>query len=206
MQYFFPTLYELTIKPNWLFGVELDNQLFLHRQSKVFANRETFNFALEILFFNGNPLWQSSSNDSIQGIDDGLDFFAFLRHLDRVPNLYQKGWDIDTVSVDQKMVVPDKMSPLCSGVCKAETINHIIKPTFEKHQQIGSGNALFTVRFFKKQTKLLFRKTVGVLNFLLFAELDTIVRGFSAPTLPMLTGSITSPVKGAFIGITAVSL
>jgi hypothetical protein len=53
--------------------------------------------------------------------------------------------------------------------------------------------------------KLLLGKTVHTLDFLLFTQLDAIVRDFSAATLSMLAGNIAPPIKRAFIRKAPVS-
>lgn len=104
------------------------------------------------------------------------------------------------------MVVPDKMSTLCSGVGKTETIDDIVQAAFEKNKQVGTGNSLLPVGFFESQPELLLGKAVSVFHLLFFAKLNSVIGWFSAPSLSVLSGGIASAVKSAFIRVAAVSL
>jgi hypothetical protein len=53
--------------------------------------------------------------------------------------------------------------------------------------------------------ELFFRKTVHPFYFLLFPQLNTIIRRLSAPTLSVLTRRIGPSVEGTFIRVTAIS-
>ncbi len=206
MQQYFLKSYVLNSQSTHLFGVELDNELFLHRQSKVFANWEAFDFTFELLLFNGDPLWQSPSNHRIQRINDGLDLSAFFRHFYRVADINQVGRNVDPFSVDHKVVMPDEMAALCSGIGEAKTIYDVIQTAFEKDQQVRAGDTLFSVGFFEKEPELLFGKAIRVLDFLFLTKLNAVVGGFASTPLPMLSGGVASPIKCAFIRIAAVSL
>jgi hypothetical protein len=98
------------------------------------------------------------------------------------------------------------MPALVAGVGEAETIHDVVEAALEGNQKVGARDAFLPVRPFEKQAKLLFRKAVHPFDLLLFPELDTIVRGFSAAPLSVLSWRISPSVKGAFIRITAVSL
>jgi len=189
-----------------LFGVKLYDKLLLHRKGKVFANWEAFDFTLELLFFNSDPRRQASPDDGVQRVDDRLNFPAFFGHLDGIAYIYQIGGDIDAFSVYQKVVVPDEMASLRARIGKTQPVHDIVQPPFEKNEQIGAGNALLAIRLFKRKPELLFRKTVGVFNFLLFTQLNAVIGRFSATTLSVFAGSVSPAVECAFIGITAVAL
>jgi hypothetical protein len=104
------------------------------------------------------------------------------------------------------VVVPDEVTPLRPRVGETEAIHHIVQTAFEQDQQVGTGNTFLPIGFFKKQPKLLFRKAVGILDLLLFAQLYAVVRWFAAAPLSMVTGSVSSAIEGAFVGVATVTL
>ena len=190
---------------SYLLGIELYNELFLHRQSKVFANWETLDFSFEFLFFNGDPLWKASSNHRIERIGDGLNGPAFFNHLYRVTDIDQIAGDIDALAIDQKMIVLDKMTSLGAGVGKPETVNDIIQSAFQHDQQVCAGYAFLAVRFLKYQAELLFRKPVHALDLLFFTQLNAVIGNFTTAALSVLSGSVTAPIKGALIAVATVT-
>jgi hypothetical protein len=102
--------------------------------------------------------------------------------------------------------MPDEMATLCSGIGEAKTIYNVIQTTFEKDQQVRTGDTLFPVGLFEKEPELFFGKAIRVLDFLFLTKLNAVVGGFASTPLPMLSGSVASPVESAFIRIAAVSL
>jgi hypothetical protein len=104
------------------------------------------------------------------------------------------------------MIVQDKLAPLSAGIRKAKAINDVIETTLQQCQQIGSGGTFLTFSSFKKQMKLFFRKPIHPFDLLFLPQLYPVIRNFSSAALTMLPGRIRAPVKGAFIGITTVSL
>ncbi len=182
-----------------LLGVELDDELFLHRQCKVFANREAFNLTFEFLFFYGYPGRQSSAHNRIQRINYRLNLATLFRHFNHVADIHEITWNVDALAIHQKVIVPDKVASLSTGIRETKAINDIVQPSLKRDQQIRTGDPFFTVRFFKEKSELFLGKPVGIFYFLLFTELNTVIRWFSAPSLPVFTRRISSTIKGAFV-------
>ena len=152
-----------------LFGIELHDQLFLHRHCQLVAARQTLNNAFELSLLKFQPLGDSPPNDRFQGLIDALNIFTFFVNHDLIADLNQIGWNIHPRAVDDKMIVANKVASLVTGIAKAQSIDHIVQAPFQHNEQVGSGNTFLSVRFFEKQMKLFFGKPVDPLDFLLFA-------------------------------------
>ena len=71
-----------------LLGIELNNELLLHRHREIFANWKAFDKSLHIFLFEIEPLWHTPPHNGIQRIRKGLNFSALLSQLDGVADLY----------------------------------------------------------------------------------------------------------------------
>lgn len=187
-----------------LLGVKLDDQLFLHGHRQLFTSRQTLYDAFQLGLFKFEPLGNPTPDDSFQGFIDILNIFALLVDHDFVTDFDHVGWDIHPCTVDDKMIVADKMSALITGIAKTKTIYDVVQASFQHHQQIRTGNPFLAVRFFKKQMELLFGKPVNALDLLLFTQLDAVVRSFPPAPLTMLARSIASTIKSTFVRIASV--
>ncbi len=50
-----------------LFGIQLDDELFLNGHSYVFTIGKGFQMAFKIFLFNLHPIWDTPSNNSLRG-------------------------------------------------------------------------------------------------------------------------------------------
>ena len=88
------------------------------------------------------------------------------------------------------MVVQHELTPLGAGISETKSIDDIIEPALQQDQQIGAGDTSLGLGSFKKQVKLFFRKPIHPFNFLLFTQLNAVIRNFPATSLSMLAGRI----------------
>jgi hypothetical protein len=93
----------------------------------------------------------------------------------------------------------NKLPALDTRIGKSQPVGDVIYSTLQQDKQIGTGNSALPFRSNKKQMKLLLGKTVHAFDFLLFSELDTVIRRFSSATFTVLSRRIPPPIKGTLI-------
>jgi hypothetical protein len=93
----------------------------------------------------------------------------------------------------------DKLPALGTRIGKSQPVGNVVESTLQQDKQIGTGNSALPLRSNKKQMKLLLGKTIHAFDFLLFSQLDTVIRRFSSATFTVLSRRIPPPVKGTFI-------
>ena len=86
-----------------------------------------------------------------------------------------------------------------TGRTEAHAVNHIIQTTFQKLQQDFACCALGSGRFLVVTTELLFQHTIGTTNFLLLAQLNTVVRQPCRAT-PACTSSLARSLLSFTLG------
>jgi hypothetical protein len=97
------------------------------------------------------------------------------------------------------------LSRLGPRVGKSQAIGDVIESTLQQNKQVCTGNSALPLRPGKKQVELLFGKGVHSFYFLLFPQLNTIIRRFSAATFAVLPRRVTPPIKGALVRIAAIT-
>ena len=97
-----------------------------------------------------------------------------------------------------------KLPRLFLGAGKPHSLYHAIKPALQKLEQVISGNTLHPFGFFKIAAELPLEYSVNATDFLLFPQLQTILRVFYT-SLTMLSGRIAPSRNTAFVRITALS-
>ena len=188
-----------------LFGVKLDDELLLHGHGKIITQRKSLYIALHGIFFEIKPLGNASANHSLHRIQQRLNLFAFLADLDRITDFDEKGRDVDLFPIDQKVPVENVLPGLGTRVGKAQPVNDVVQTALQQYKKIRAGDAFLAIRPFKKQMKLFLGKAVHPLYFLLFTQLDAIVRKLPAAALTMFARWISPAIKGTFIRITAIA-
>lgn len=189
----------------FLFGVELNDERFLNRHRQVFTYGKSLDYSFEVIFFQLNPLGNSPAHYGFQRFTDGGHFPTFLPDFHIIPNFDQVRGDINLASVDEKVVVPDKVPPLVAGIYKPHAINNIIKPPFQGDQHVGSRDALFLGRSVEEDAELLFGQPVHSLHFLLFTKLNSVIGHFTTPALGTIPWRISPPIKGALVRVASVA-
>ncbi len=192
-------MFEHYLRANKLLGIELNDKLFLHRHGQIIADRQVLDNAFHFVLLEIQPLGDASPDNSLYRITNRLHFLAFFPNTDNIADGKQIGGDIHLFSVDQKMIVPNKMSALTSRVSKPQAIDHIIQTSFQKYEQIGTRNPFLTICFNENQMKLLLGKAIHTLDLLLLSQLNAVVGNFPTATLSLFSRGITAPVKRTFI-------
>jgi hypothetical protein len=188
-----------------LLRVKLDYELFLHRHGEILAQWQTLNDTLHAFFFEIEPLRDTPSNHCIKGVLKRLDLFTFFTYLDGITNLDGKRRDVDPFPIYRKVSVADKLTCLGARVGKPQAKSDIIEATLQQDEQVCTRNSALPFRPDKKQVELLFGKTIHSFDFLLFTQLNSEIRRFSAATLAVLSRRVSPPVKGTLVGIAAIT-
>jgi len=97
------------------------------------------------------------------------------------------------------MVLSDQHPRFTSGTGKAQSIDHIVEPSFQERQQVLPCDSLLPVSFFEIATKLSFQEAIHPPHLLFFAELNCKRRA-------VLPRGIVSPFYAALVGITSIAL
>jgi len=105
--------------------------------------------------------------------------------------------NVDTLAVYKDVSVCHQLS--CKGSCrrKSHSVNHIVKSSLQKRDQIFSRVAFHSVGIFEEPSKLLLRDTVHILRLLLFTQLKSVLTDLRS-ALAVLTRRVRSLVDRAF--------
>src|SRR4030042_4938156 len=104
------------------------------------------------------------------------------------------------------MIMPYKLPCLPSGGRESHFIDYIIQPAFKYEQKVYSRYSFFLFSLVIVSPKLSFQCAIDPFYFLLFSQLQLIIRDLPAAPLTMLPRRIRPSFKGAFIAVTTVSL
>ena len=189
----------------FLLCVKLDDEGFLNRCRQILANRKPFDNALKLIIFNINLLRDAPAHHCIEGVADGLHLAAFFFDFHHIADLHLIGRNVNLAAIYNKMVVSDQMATLIPGIDESHSVNHIVEPSLQGDQHIGTGNPFLARSALEEYAKLLFREAIKPLDFLLFPQLNAVVGCFATPPLGAVARRITPSIKRAFVGIAAIA-
>src|SRR5262249_20277277 len=136
---------------------------------------------------------QPRRNAAAAGRFDGLTDLTVLAtlfaNLDDIALAHLVRGDIDLLSVDLDVSMPDQLPPLSARRCESERIDDVVEAQLELPEQIVAGDAVLFSGPSEVQTELPFQQAVNALHFLLFAKLQTISQDFGTAAA-MLAGRI----------------
>jgi hypothetical protein len=98
----------------------------------------------------------------------------------------------------------NQLAGFVSRIGKTESVDDIVEPPFEKHEQVLSGNAFLLIRLFKGVPELILKKPIDSPDLLFLPELGPVIRELFS-RLAMLPWRIISAIHGALFRIAALS-
>ncbi|MNS85739.1 hypothetical protein D3C72_1196130 [compost metagenome] len=106
--------------------------------------------------------------------------FRFFTNSNDVANFDCVRSDVHNDTVHGERFVADQLTRFSAGRAKAHAVANVVQTRFQQLQQRFAGVAFTTVCFSEVAAELTFQHAVHALDFLLFAQLVTVVRGAGA--------------------------
>ena len=125
-----------------------------------------------------------------QAVSDDFQGLRFLTHTDNIAGHHLIRGDIDNLSVDDDMLVKDKLTGSGTARSETETIDDIVQTALQQLEKNFTGDTLRTGSTVEEVAELTLQNAVGVFSFLLLLELNAILRNFAATVVAMLARRI----------------
>ena len=168
-----------------LFGVELDDELFLDVFGDIFACGHMEEFAALGSFVPFNP-GILAVVEACEAVGDNFERFAAFANTYDIAGVYFERGYVDYFAIDGDMLVEHDLTGGRTGGSYAQTVNHVVETRLEKLEQNLTGDTFETRSLLEEVAELTFEQTVGIFGLLLFAELNTVLRCFTALVLAVL--------------------
>src|SRR6266508_1072427 len=172
-----------------LLGVELDDQLLLHRRVDDLPGGERVDENLHL------------AGDDLQPCRHGLAADLGVSHHERgqlprlLPDLHDVvladpgGRDVHLLAVDRDVAVLDQLASHVAGLGEAGPVDHVVQPRLEDLQQGLTGLAALAVGFLVVAPELLLEYAVHPAGLLLLTELQQVL-GLLEPSAAVLAGRV----------------
>ena len=128
--------------------------------------------------------------ETCERIGDDLERLGTLTHTDNLAGLHTERSDIDNFTIYYDMLVADQLTGSSTSRSYAKAIYHIVETALERLKQQLTGNAAGCSRLLEQIAELLLQYTVCIFCLLLFSQHDTVLGGFAATGVAVLSGRI----------------
>ena len=172
-----------------LFRIQLDDQLLLDVLRDVFTNGhvQELTTLYTLVPFNPGILAVVEASERVL---DHLERLGLLTNSNYLTLADGVGRNVHNLAIDSDVTVEYELtsSSACGG--DTQTINDVIETGLEQLQEDFTRNALHARSLVEEVAELTFKDTIGVLSFLFFAKLGTVLRHFAATVGTMLARGI----------------
>ena len=134
--------------------------------------------------------------ETCEVVGDYFERLALLAHANYVAGLNLVGRDVEHLAVDGDVAVEHLLTGCCAGGSDAEAVNHVVETALKELEQDFTGDALHGAGALEEVAELLLENAIGVLGFLLLAELNAVLGGLAALVLAVLAGGIVAALEG----------
>src|SRR5665647_909196 len=186
-----------------LLGVELDDELFLHRCVDLVALGSAQDLAGEVVVVDQQP--RCDRRSKVGSGANGFGRLAAGPHGDDVVGTDLIRRDVDLAAVDTEVRVAHQLPCLATRSAKAETVHDVVEPHLEEAQQVLAGDALLAARHLVVVMKLLLEHLVVASCLLLLAQLEEVLALLDAATTVLPRGVHTA-LDGTLVGEATLSL
>ena len=188
-----------------LFGIQLNDQRFVHIEVNVFTNRSCNDFSFKSIAVNFEPL-----RDRMRGIffDHSLDLIegaALFHDGNNLARLGEIRGDVNSLAVHGEMAVYNELARFGAAARPTASVNDVVESRFEDRKELFTGFAGLFRSHFVVFCKLAFQNAVVALGLLLRAKLRTVFGSLFA-SLAVLTGGVCSALDRAFTRIASCAL
>src|SRR3954447_19756351 len=186
-----------------LLGVELDDELLLHRRGDLPPLRPTQHLGREAVVVGLQP--RGDLARELGRVGDGL--LGRRRALDgdhvALPDLVAR--DVHAAAVDRPVPVTDELAGLAPGGGEAEADEHVVQAGLEHPQQVLARDAGLARGLVVVVAELLLEHAVVPAGLLLLAQLQAVLALLHAPAA-VLAGRVVAPLDAALVGQAALAL
>src|SRR4051812_19781311 len=155
-----------------LLGVELDDELFAHRDVDLIPERE---------IAHGGPAvgdvepHRNGAVDRVEVVPQHDHLLRLRRHLDDVVLADHVRRDRDALAVDAHVAVADPLARLVAARRVAGAEHHVVETLLEHAQQVLAGDALLARGLRVEVAELLLEHSVDATRLLLLAQLEHVL-------------------------------
>src|SRR4051812_23603816 len=186
-----------------LLGVELDDQLFLHRRVDLGALRPLQHLAGQALVVGLQPRGDGGGEvgrvaNHLLGRGTGLEH-------DHVVGLRAVARDVHAATVDQEVAVPHELARLGARRSETKSVNDIVEPGLEHAQQVLAGDATLPRRLRVVAAELGLEQAVEAASLLLLAQLQQVL-GLLDAAAAVLARRVAAALDRALLGQAALAL
>jgi hypothetical protein len=125
----------------WFTGVKLDDQLFVDDRRDLLAGGDAFDFTLEIVLVEHEPVGHGRDLRGGEAARAELARDGVVAHFDHVADLGVVAGDADPAAVDVDVAVVDHLARGAAGIGQAEAENDVVEAGFEELEQRLAGDA-----------------------------------------------------------------
>ena len=152
-----------------LFGVQLNDEMFFDRNINFLTSRVTVNFAAEIFSVLNQPCRNGFAGKSFSHAFEIFFGTAAFHNGNNVACFYQSGRNIKAFAVNGDMAVSYNLTSLTAGVCKTKTEYNVVNSSFQKDEQVFTGDAFHFFSSVVVAAELFFQQAINKFCFLLFS-------------------------------------
>src|SRR3954465_152479 len=163
-----------------LLGVELDDQLLLHRGVDHLTRRDAVHQHLELAADDLQPRRHGALAGTGGGDLERHHLARLLRDLDDVVGAPPVGRDVDLAAVHPDVAVAHQLASHVAGLGQAGPVDHVVQPRLEDLEQNLTGLAGLLVGLFVVAAELLLQHAVDAAGLLLLAQLQQVLAVLAA--------------------------
>src|SRR5712692_6932481 len=187
-----------------LLAVQLDDQLFRHRDLNVLAQRQAPHEALALVGIDLEPLRELAAA-GVEVVVHAGGVLGVGPELDDVAHLHQERRHRDLAPVHGDVAVGHHLPALAPGRGEAEAMDDVVQAQLEQPQEVLAGHALLALGPVEVLPELALEHAVDALGLLLLAELHA-EGGELAAVEAVLPGRVVAALDGALVGEAAGAL
>src|ERR687887_2276526 len=189
--------------PGVLLGVELDDQLLLHRRVDLVPLGPLEDLPREAVVVGLEP--RGDGGREVGGVADDRRRGAAGRDGDDVVRLDLVARDVHPAAVHLEVAVPDELARLRARGCEAEPVDDVVEPGLEHPQQGLTGHARALRRLRVVGAELVLEQAVVAARLLLLAQLEQVL-GLLDAAAAVLARRVAAALDGALLRQAALAL
>ena len=186
--------------------IQLDDELFLHRQVDLLARRQRGDPAGHLAGVERQPFRHAASLDLFERVLDRRVLRARAVHAHRVAGLDLIRRHVDLAAVHQEVAVAHELPRLRPRGREAEAVDDVVHAPLEQLQQRLAGDAAGAVRHLEVAAELVLQHAVNALDLLLLAQLQAVADQLRLPQLAVLPRRQVALLDRALLRVAALPL
>src|SRR4051795_10721494 len=186
-----------------LLGIELDDELLLHRRGDLRALGPAQHLGGELVVVGLQPC-RDLSDELGRVADHGLGIAAGLEG-DHVVLAHLVGRDVHPAPVDGPVAVADELARLTARRGESEAHEHIVEAALEDSQEVLAGDALLAGGLLVIVAELLLEHAVVAAGLLLLTQLDAVL-GLLLAAAAVVARRVGATLDAALVGQAALAL